>query len=156
MKRAIQSIAVGALLMALSAQASVIELDCEMKMDLVSHTLQELPRAQSARLKEELEKSGVLHTFYTLDTKKRTLRIRFLDRANGGYQWRTIKDMQKRTLPDGVIAYTYERDEKGSGDMKAGKEMLMIAPEVKTVIHTMYWVMEDDQEGGTMTRGACK
>jgi hypothetical protein len=128
-----------------------------MQSDVVTNLMKTLPAAQAARLKDELDKRGVQQMLYTLDTEKKSLRLRWRDSANGGYQWRTIKDLQKRILPDGVAAYTYEREDKGSsGDLKMGKEMLVVVPEVKTVTQALYWVTQDGQEGGTTTRGACR
>lgn len=158
MKRITGMMATGALFTGLSAQAAVIELDCEMQSDLVTNIMKTLPPTQAARFKDELDKRGVPRIFFTLDTEKRTLRLRWKDADKGGYQWRTIHDLQKRTLPDGVIAYTHEREEKGNaeGSMKTGKEMFLVAPEVKTVVQVMYAVTNDGQEVGSTTRGACK
>lgn len=155
--RIVQWLIISGLLTTLSAQATVIELDCNMQSDSDAELLKSLTPAQATALQNELERRGVNRSFYTLDTEKRTLRLRWLDQRKGGYDWRTIKDLQKRTLPDGVIAYTYEREERPNDErIKSSKEMFVVMPEVKTVHHVLYAATQEGKEFSEIRRGACK
>lgn len=123
-------VAVVGLFTALTAQGAVVELNCYMQPDM-GDLLRSMPRETANAFKAEMAKRPELQVIYKLDTEKKSLLTRWRDVEKGGYQWRTFKNIQKRVLSDGVTAYVYE------GDVKDGKEMIMVMPEVKTVIRNL-------------------